>query len=304
MDIQGIKFFLSVAETHSFSESAELCNISQSSLSKAIIRLEQELDVKLFDRSRHPISLTPAGTCFYQHFKPLEQKYLDAMEELRHHRTDTVLRCLICPNAFYYRDACREFNATHPGINVEVTASPAFGTVIKRIQTESFDFCLTVRPFLVPPQIRAQELLKDELLVLISNRYPLSRQKIVSLRELTGYTAIQSNFTKQILYQMMKYFSYAPQGIYPSDDTTIQRHEAIRRIVVGEGIGFFCSRELAGFNLSGTRALHLQEVQELPVMLLERVDLPDTQEKRVFRQWMKENLSRFAYPLLGEDGNG
>ena len=39
-------------------------------------------------------------------------------------------------------------------------------------------------------------------------------------------------------------------------------------------------------------------------MLLERVDLPDTQEKRVFRQWMKENLSRFAYPLLGEDGNG
>ena len=146
--------------------------------------------------------------------------------------------------------------------------------------------------------------MKDELLVLISNRYPLSRQKIVSLRELTGYTAIQSNFTKQILYQMMKYFSYAPQGIYPSDDTTIQRHEAIRRIVVGEGIGFFCSRELAGFNLTGARALHLQEVQELPAMLLERVDLPDTQEKRVFRQWMKENLSRFAYPLLGEDGNG
>ena len=63
-------------------------------------------------------------------------------------------------------------------------------------------------------------------------------------------------------------------------------------------------QELAGFNLTGTRALHLQEVQELPVMLLERVDLPDTQEKRVFRQWMKENLSRFAYPLLGEDGNG
>lgn len=76
MDIQGIKFFLSVAETRSFTESAELCNISQSSLSKSIMRLEQELDVKLFDRTQHPVSLTPAGECFYTHFKPMSSSML------------------------------------------------------------------------------------------------------------------------------------------------------------------------------------------------------------------------------------
>lgn len=300
MDIQGIKFFLSVAETRSFTESAELCNISQSSLSKSIMRLEQELDVKLFDRTQHPVSLTPAGECFYTHFKPMEQQYADAMEDIRRLRKSTVLRILLCPNAFYYRDACMNFQETHPEIHVELTATSSFDAITKRIQSENFDFCLSTRPFLLPPQIRAHELLKDELLVLISQRYPLSRQKTVSLRELTGYTAIQSNFTRQILLQLMKYFSYAPQSIYPPDDSSIQRHEAIRRIVLGEGIGFFCSRELAGFNLSGARVLRLQEVQELPSVLMERVDLPDSKAKSMFRQWMKENLSRFAYPMLDD----
>lgn len=298
MDIQGIKYFLSVAQTHSFSESAELCNISQSSLSKSVMRLEQELDVKLFDRTRHPVALTAAGECLYRHFKPLEQAYQEAMEDIRRHRKDTVLHCLICPNAFYYRDACADFHATHPGINIELTASSTFDTVPKRVLTENFDFCLSVRPFLLPPQIRAHEVLKDELLVLISRRSPLNRRDVVSLQDLTSYTAIQSNFTRQILLELMKHFSYTPQGIYPSDDSTIQRHEAIRRIILGEGIGFFCSRELTGFNLAGAKALRLQEVQELPVVLMERVDMPDSEAKRVFREWMRENLPRFAYPRL------
>ena len=299
MDIQGIKFFLSVAQTHSFSESAELCHISQSSLSKSIMRMEQELNVKLFDRTCHPVALTAAGECLYQHFKPLEQAYQEAMEDIRRHRKDTVLRCLICPNAFYYRDACADFNATHPEINVELTASSAFDTIPERVMTEDFDFCLSARPFLLPPQIRAHEVLKDELLVLIPQKCPLSRRDAVSLRDLTGYTAIQSNFTKQILFELMKHFSYTPQGIYPSDGSTIQRHEAIHRIIAGEGIGFFCSRELAGFNLTGARALRLWEVQELPVVLMERVNLPDSEAKRIFREWIRTNLSRFAYPMLG-----
>ena len=303
MDIQGIKFFLSVAQTHSFSESAELCNISQSSLSKSIMRLEQELDVKLFDRSKHPVVLTAAGACFFSHFKPMEQLYLDAMEDLRHYCKSTVLHVLLCPNAFYYRDACMSFHDAYPDINVEITATSSFDSITKRVQTENFDFCLSTRPFLLTPQIRAHVLLNDELLVLISQRCPLSRRETVSLRELTSYTAIQSNFTRQILLQLMKYFSFTPRSIYPSGDTTIQRHEAIRRIILGEGIGFFCSRELAGFNLSGAKVLHLQEVRELPAVLMERVDLPDTEAKAIFRQWMKENLSKFAYPMLENSRN-
>ena len=61
MDIQTLIYFVDIAEQHSFSAAAESQNISQSSLSKAIMRLENELNVHLFDRKKHPIELTPAG---------------------------------------------------------------------------------------------------------------------------------------------------------------------------------------------------------------------------------------------------
>ena len=61
MEIRQLQFFLTVAQTGSFSEAAEDLFISQSSLSKQIISLETELGVSLFDRSRRKIALTPAG---------------------------------------------------------------------------------------------------------------------------------------------------------------------------------------------------------------------------------------------------
>lgn len=61
MDTFSLELFMAVAECSSFSLAAEENNISQSSLSKAIMRLENELDVKLFDRKKHPVKLTAAG---------------------------------------------------------------------------------------------------------------------------------------------------------------------------------------------------------------------------------------------------
>lgn len=300
MDIQELKYFLSVAQTHSFSEASEICNISQSSLSKAIMRLEHELNVKLFNRSHHPVDLTNAGEYFYRQLKPLERPFLGAVEGLRQYQKSVVLRCMLCPNAFYYRDACAEFQLTHPSIAIEMSYVSSIQDAVRRVQTEQVDCCLSVRPFQVPSDIRVHEMLNDELLVLVSKRHPLAEENVVSLQALSAYTAIQSGFTKQILFQLMEYFQFRPQNVYPTGDAVIQRHEAIRRITLGKGIGFFCSRELAGFNLSGATPLRLQEVGELPVVLMELQSQPDTAEKRTFRTWMQQNLARFAYPMLDE----
>jgi len=61
MDIKQIEYFVSIVETGSFGSAAEELYISQPSLSKQIIALEKELEVKLFDRSKRKIVLTDAG---------------------------------------------------------------------------------------------------------------------------------------------------------------------------------------------------------------------------------------------------
>lgn len=61
MDYQKIKYFLTAAESKSFSEAARKCFISPQALTKQITLLEEELGVTLFVRSSKNIALTEIG---------------------------------------------------------------------------------------------------------------------------------------------------------------------------------------------------------------------------------------------------
>ena len=67
MNTSQLKNFISVAQTLNYSETAKSAYISQPALTKQINKLESELGVKLFDRSKHGVSLTYAGEEFYKY---------------------------------------------------------------------------------------------------------------------------------------------------------------------------------------------------------------------------------------------
>lgn len=64
MNTDQLKYFIEVAETEHLTHASENMNISQPALSKAIVRLEDELGVNLFDRNGRNIYLSEAGRLF------------------------------------------------------------------------------------------------------------------------------------------------------------------------------------------------------------------------------------------------
>ena len=61
MTLTELRYLVALSETGHFRKAAEQCNVSQPTLSIAIKKLEGELGISLFERSRHKVTTTPTG---------------------------------------------------------------------------------------------------------------------------------------------------------------------------------------------------------------------------------------------------
>lgn len=90
MKIQQLKYVIVTAENGSITEAAKKLYISQPSLSGAIMEVEKEAKIRIFNRSRSGVALTPEGSEFLgyarqvvQQMELLESKYIDNQPEKR-----------------------------------------------------------------------------------------------------------------------------------------------------------------------------------------------------------------------------
>lgn len=86
MNSRQLQYAIALSQVRNYSQVANQLNITQPALSKQISALEQEVGVKLFDRSTTPLSLTPAGEVFIRDAKDLlyrEDQLLRSMEGFR-----------------------------------------------------------------------------------------------------------------------------------------------------------------------------------------------------------------------------
>lgn len=81
MELRHLRYFLSLANELHFGRAANKLFIVQPALSKQIQELEKELGVKLLERSKRKVNLTPAGT----YFRDEAQRILAQLEEVRNH---------------------------------------------------------------------------------------------------------------------------------------------------------------------------------------------------------------------------
>ena len=103
-ELSGMKAFVTVAELGSFSKAAEQLNLTQPALTKKIKKIEDNLNIALFERTTRKIALTQAGKMLLPKAKALIAS-LDAaifnLNDLTSQIHDTVtLSCI--PTAVFY----------------------------------------------------------------------------------------------------------------------------------------------------------------------------------------------------------
>ena len=61
MELRVLNYFLMVAREENITKAAQLLHVTQPTLSRQLMQLEEELGVKLFQRRNHSITLTEEG---------------------------------------------------------------------------------------------------------------------------------------------------------------------------------------------------------------------------------------------------
>jgi DNA-binding transcriptional LysR family regulator len=119
MDLNKLDLFFAAANSNSFTQAAEKCNVAQTTVSKYIAQLEEELGMKLFYRTTRECFLTEAGHTFYNGAKELVKDYDDIRKQLQQ-VNENELRIGIY-GEFFDLSILGNFRKTYPDVELKVS---------------------------------------------------------------------------------------------------------------------------------------------------------------------------------------
>ena len=186
MRIDDIECFRILAETLSYTNAANRLYVTQSSLTRTIQQMEEELGFQLFDRSRRSVALTVAGQSFYQNCEVILEDYYDAVEKARYAQEGNIgivrfATHVYTINSVVY-DILGGFQAEHPGILLKISSSDT-EHMIHDLNEGKIDCAVcTGKP--AGRNIERIVLRRYRDCIVVSPRHPLAEREEVSFEEL------------------------------------------------------------------------------------------------------------------------
>ena len=122
MNLDQMQFFTVVAQMENVSKAAESLHMTQSTLSKNILRLEEELGVPLFERRGKKLFLNEQGGRFLETCRSTLQEVQKAKEEM--HRSlgnpERKVRVAISGGLSQMMECMKEFQILHPEVTFDI----------------------------------------------------------------------------------------------------------------------------------------------------------------------------------------
>ena len=188
MTLTELRYIVTLAKSCHFGVAAELCNVSQPTLCIAVKKLEQELKVELFERSRNRVLVTPVGKkIIAQSLLALEE--IEKIKDLATAGKDQLLAPLRVGAIFTIGPYL--FPHFIPNLQKSVPAMPliveeGFTSILKeRLRSGALDVILVALPF-DAPDVVVQVLYSEPFVLLLPKTHPLAKQDFIKSTDLNN----------------------------------------------------------------------------------------------------------------------
>ncbi|KZE72049.1 LysR family transcriptional regulator [Paenibacillus jamilae] len=220
MELLQLQYFLTVARLEHVTEAARSLHVTQSSLSKTIQRLEEDLGVPLFDRTGRKLRLNEFGSRFLYRV----ERALFELEQGKQELTDLsspehgILE-LAVTTASTLPSILQEFRRKRPYIQFHVQMLTT-QEMVKLLHRGEVDFCLSSPP-VEGKDIECKIVCIDPILVAVPKGHRLADRNSVSLTELREewFVGVKRGYgTRDLVDSVCKSEGFVPKYVYEGDE--------------------------------------------------------------------------------------
>lgn len=218
-----LTYFVKTVECESFTKASKELFVSQSTISKSIKNLEENLKVKLIERNYNSFTLTKQGRIVYEFAKDIignyEMKRSQMLDKLAN--SDDTVRLGLPPAAgsIYFFAKILEFHKKHPDINLEIIEKNG-PIIIDKLLKDKIDIGVVNNPF-NDDRFNIREVFRSEYVLLVSDKHRLSNFKSINLKELANerFLHVTSKFmAHDILIKKCEEAGFKPNIVFESKE--------------------------------------------------------------------------------------
>ena len=292
MELFQLKYFVNIADTLSFSRSAELLHVSQPALSHQMQQLERQLATKLFNREHRKIKLTSSGEIFL----PLAQAVLfradEAVRVLKEHMGvetgDVRVGCNPSVATYAAPKLLASFRLTFPRVTVELVEG-GDADLARMVLEGSIDFAVVTASG-SPTTLETTFLTTEELMVVVTPGHRLAGRRSVALPELAKEAFLFPSESFNVTLQVMEACRAA--GFEPQIPYRTGSVESVKNFVrQGLGISVLPAMTLGEVNGGGLSILKVDGGMTRDLNLIQAKDRSPTGASRALMLHVKMYLS-------------